>query len=137
MAEEKIKKTELKEKEVRAESKPKAEHKAETKPVESRDETVLQAVEAAKATGKIKKGANEVTKMVERGTAKMVVIAKDVNPPEVTMHIPMIAKEKNIPCFEVASREELGAAAGLAVGTAAVAIVEPGNAKDIIKELTK
>jgi len=102
---------------------------------ESINETVLQAVEAAKATGKIKKGANEVTKAVERGTAKLVVIAKDVTPPEVTMHIPLIAKEKNIPCFEVPSKEELGAAAGLAVGTAAVAIIVEGDAKGIIKDL--
>ena len=99
---------------------------------ESINETVLQAVEAAKATGKIKKGANEVTKAVERGTAKLVVIAKDVTPPEVTMHIPLIAKEKNIPCFEVPSKEELGAAAGLAVGTAAVAIIVEGDAKGTI-----
>lgn len=104
---------------------------------DEKNEAVLQAVEAAKATGKIKKGANEVTKAVERGVAKLVVIAKDVSPAEVTMHIPLICKEKGIPCIEVASREELGAAAGLGVGTAAVAIIEPGNAKDIIKDLTK
>ena len=96
-----------------------------------------EAVELAKKTGKLKKGTNEVTKVVERGTAKLVVVAKDVNPPEVVMHIAPLCKEKKIPCVQVPSREELGAAAGLSVATGAVAIVVEGDAKDLIKELSE
>lgn len=99
-------------------------------------EKVHEAIEIAKATGKIKKGANEVTKAIERGTAKLVAIAKDVSPPEITMHIPLLAQEKGIPCIEVASKEELGAAAGLSVGTAAVAVTQEGEAKELIKEIS-
>jgi len=99
-------------------------------------EKVFEAIELAKATGKIKKGSNEATKAIERGTAKLVVVAKDVQPPEIVMHIPLIAKEKGIPFAEVPTKEELGAAAGLQVGTAAIAIIEEGEAKKIIKELT-
>jgi large subunit ribosomal protein L7Ae len=99
-------------------------------------EKVLQAVEAAKQTGKIKKGTNEVTKAIERGTAKLVVIAKDVSPPEITMHLPLLAKEKGIPYAIVPSKEELGAAAGLSVPTVSIAIVVEGDAKNIIKEIT-
>ena len=51
-------------------------------------EQVYEAVEVAKATGKIKKGANEVTKAIEKGTAKLVAVAEDVQPPEIVMHIP-------------------------------------------------
>ncbi|HIH38865.1 50S ribosomal protein L7Ae [Candidatus Woesearchaeota archaeon] len=98
-------------------------------------EKAYEAVELAKATGKIRKGTNEATKAVEKGTAKLVVVAKDVSPPEVVMHLPLICKEKHVLCIEVPSKEELGAAAGLQVGTSAVAIVEEGEAKDIIKEL--
>ncbi len=98
-------------------------------------EQALKAIETAKATGKIKKGTNEVTKAVERGDAKLVVIAKDINPPEVTMHIPLLCKEKGIPCFTAENREELGTAAGLTVPTAAVAVVQEGDAKDQIKQL--
>ena len=46
-----------------------------------------EAIEIARKSGKIKKGSNEVTKVVERGIAKLVVIAKDVTPPEGIMHI--------------------------------------------------
>jgi len=94
-----------------------------------------EAVEVAKATGKIKKGSNETTKAIERGTAKLVVVAKDVTPPEITMHIPLLCKEKDILCIEVPTREELGAAAGIDVSTVSVAITQEGEAKDIIKEL--
>lgn len=94
-----------------------------------------EAVEIAKATGKIRKGTNEATKMIERGDAKLVVYAKDVNPPEIVMHLPVLAKEKGIPCIAVPSKEELGAAAGIGVSTAAVAIIKEGESKKIIKEI--
>lgn len=95
-----------------------------------------EAVELARKTGKIKKGSNEVTKAVERGAAKLVLVAKDVNPPEIIMHFPPLCKEKNVPLMEVPSKEELGAAAGLSVPTGAIAIVVEGEAKELIKELT-
>ncbi len=98
-------------------------------------ENVLEAIEVAKATGKIKKGINEVTKSMERGEAKLVAYAGDVNPKEIIMHIPLLAKEKGIPCFEISSREELGAAAGLEVATSAVAVVKEGEAKQLVKQL--
>src|SRR3989344_7158581 len=94
-----------------------------------------EAIEIAKTTGKIKKGTNETTKVIERGVAKLVVAAKDVNPPEVIMHLPILCKEKNIPYVEVPSKEELGAAAGLEVPTSSVAIVQEGEAKDLIKQI--
>ena len=37
---------------------------------------VYEAVEAARKSGKIKKGTNEATKAVERGIAKLVIVAK-------------------------------------------------------------
>lgn len=100
-------------------------------------EKAYEAIELAKRTGKIRKGSNEVTKALEKAKAKLVVVAKDTTPPEVTMHIPVLAKEKGILCIEVPSKEELGAAAGLGVGTSAVAVVQEGDAKKVIAELSK
>lgn len=96
---------------------------------------VYEIVEVAKASGKIKKGTNETTKSIEKGNAKLVVVAKDVTPPEIIMHIPMIAEEKNVPCFQIPSKEDLGAAAGIQVGTGSVAVIQEGEAKNLIKEL--
>ena len=99
------------------------------------NEKALEAIEVAKSTGKIKKGSNEATKALERGTAKLVVIAKDVSPPEIVMHLPLLAKEKGVPCVTVATKEELGTAAGLSVGTTAVVIINEGDAKNLLREL--
>ena len=79
--------------------------------------------------GTVKKGANEVTKCAERQTAMMVVMAEDVNPPELLAHIPMICKEKNIPFIYVDSQEYLAEYAGMARGTktAAIAILDVGR----------
>ena len=44
--------------------------------------------------GRLKKGSNEVTKAAERGTAKMVVMAENVNPAELLAHVPLICKER-------------------------------------------
>jgi len=96
---------------------------------------IYEAIETAKATGKLKKGTNEVTKAIEKGEAKLVISAKDVNPPEITMHIPLLCEEKGIPHVEVPSKEELGAAAGIEKPTASVAIVQEGEAKNLIKEI--
>ena len=96
---------------------------------------VYEAIEVAKSTGKIRKGTNEATKLIEKGLAKLVVIAKDVNPPEITMHIPLLAEEKGIPCIQIPSKEELGAAAGIEVPTGSIVIVQEGEAKQLISEI--
>ncbi|MBT3395456.1 50S ribosomal protein L7ae [archaeon] len=104
---------------------------------EEKIKKAYEAVELAKKSGKIKKGVNEVTKIVEKGIAKLVLIAGDTSPKEVIMHLTPLCKEKNIILVEVPSREELGAAAGLSVPTAAVAVVKEGEAKTIISSLAK
>jgi large subunit ribosomal protein L7Ae len=94
-------------------------------------------VEKARDNGKISKGANEATKQVERGQAKLVVMAEDVTPEEVLAHMPILCEEKKIPYTYVPSKEELGNAAGLNVSTAAVAIVNPGKEKAGIESIVK
>ena len=94
-------------------------------------------VEKARDAGKISKGTNEATKQVERGQAKLVVMAEDVTPEEILVHMPMLCEEKNIPYAYVPSKQELGTAAGLHVGTAAVAIVAPGKDKAGIESIAK
>ena len=94
-------------------------------------------VEKARDNGKISKGANEVTKQVERGQAKLVVMAEDISPEEILAHMPVLCEEKNIPYTYVPSKDELGSAAGLSVSTAAVAILNPGKEKTGIESMVK
>src|SRR5690349_18252589 len=98
---------------------------------------IYEAVEKARSTGKIAKGANEVTKQVERGVAKFVVMAEDVSPEEILAHLPILCEEKGIPYGYVPSKAELGNAAGLAVGTAAIAVVDAGTAAESIEDVAK
>ncbi len=95
---------------------------------------VYSIIEKARKTGKIEKGTNEVTKAIERGTVKFVAYAADVEPKEIIQHIPLLCKEKKIPCQEVDSKKKLGIAVGIPVAASSVAIIEPGDAeKDILK----
>ena len=98
-------------------------------------EKSYEALEAARDTGKISKGTNETTKAIERGVAPLVLVALDVSPEEIVAHIPLLCEEKSIPFVFVPSKQQLGSAAGLAVGTAAVAIVNEGKAKKSVKEI--
>lgn len=99
-------------------------------------EQAYKLVEKVRSTGgKIKKGTNETTKAVERGVAKFVVIAEDVDPPEVVAHLPLLCEEKKIPYVYVPSKKRLGEAAGIEVQAAAVAIVEVGEAKQELNDL--
>ncbi len=96
-----------------------------------------QIIEKAKRTGKIEKGTNEVTKAIERGTAKLVVYAKDVEPKEIVAHLPLLCKEKGIPCLEVDNKQKLGVAAQLPVSASSIAVIVPGDAEKDIASLKK
>ncbi len=91
-------------------------------------EKALEILSVAKQTGKIKKGTNETTKAVERGLARLVLIAEDVDPPEVVAHLPLLCEEKKVPYVYVPSKERLGKAAGINVSAAAATVIEPGQA---------
>jgi len=100
-------------------------------------EKVLQAVELAKSTGKVRIGTNEATKAVERGIAKLIVAANDVQPKEVVMHLKPLCEEKKIPFATVNAKLDLGRAAGIEVPTAAIAVIEAGDSKKLIDEIAK
>jgi large subunit ribosomal protein L7Ae len=94
-----------------------------------------ESVENARDSGDVSKGANEVTKAVERGEADLVVMASDVQPEEVLAHVPLLCEEKDIPYTYVHSKDELGVSAGLEVSTSSVAITDPGRSADLINQV--
>lgn len=90
-------------------------------------EKALQLAQGAHLKGKLRVGTNEVTKSSERSEAKLVIMAEDVDPPEILIHIPMLCEEKKIPYIYVQKKQRLGQAVGLSKQAASVAIVEPGE----------
>lgn len=98
---------------------------------------VYEAIELAKNTGKVRKGVNETTKTIERGLAKLVVMAEDVTPEEILMHLPILCDEKKVPFIYVPSKLELGKASGIEVPTSSIAIEEEGEAKRTIAHIVE
>lgn len=96
---------------------------------------ILEAVRVAAQSGKVRKGTNEATKAIERGISKLVVIAEDVEPPEVVAHLPIICEEQNAAYAFVPSKQELGKALGIDVTSAAAAIIDAGDANHIVEEV--
>jgi len=98
---------------------------------------IYQIIDKAKKTGKIEKGTNEVTKAIERGTAKLVVYAADVDPKEIVSHLVALCKEKGIVCQEADSKQKLGISVGIPVSASSVAVIEAGDAEKDIAGLKK
>jgi len=94
-----------------------------------------EALQLAKQSGAVKKGANEVTKSVERGLATFVVLAEDVEPEEVVVHIPKLCEQRKIAYSYVPKKIDLGKAIGMNVPCAAVAVETQGNAANAIKDV--
>ncbi|MEM3436921.1 MAG: 50S ribosomal protein L7Ae [Nitrososphaerales archaeon] len=90
-----------------------------------------------KQSGKVKKGTNEVTKAVERGLAKLVIIAEDVEPPEIVAHLPILCEEKKVPYIFVPSKVQIGSVLGMDVPAASACIIEAGEASGNLDQIIK
>ena len=96
---------------------------------------IYEALRVAQQSGKVKKGTNEVTKAIERGISKLVIIAEDVEPPEVVAHLPILCEEHGIPYGFVPSKQELGKSLGIDVTSSAAAILDSGDAQHIVDQI--
>ena len=101
---------------------------------ESLVKDALDFVENSYRSGKIKKGTNEVVKSIERGEAKVVVIAEDVSPPEVVFYLPVLCEERKVPYTYVKNKNDLGLKVGIA-SAASIAVVDYGKNEDAYKDL--
>ena len=110
------------------------------KMVEIDEKQIFSVIQKARETGKIRIGANEATKAVERGIAKLVVSANDVSPAEIVAHFPGLCKEMKVLHAGIGSKAELGSLAGIK-STTAIAVIDAGSAgkelDSLVKESTK
>ena len=96
---------------------------------------IYEALRVATQSGKVRKGTNEATKAIERGISKLIVIAEDVEPPEVVAHLPILCEEQNTAYVFVPSKQELGKALGIDITSAAAAILDSGDAQHIVDQV--
>ena len=85
---------------------------------------------------KIKKGANEATKTLNRGISDLIVIAADVKPLEIVLHLPLLCEDKNVPYVFVESQRLLGRACGVSRPVIAASILNSTN-DDLKETITK
>lgn len=96
---------------------------------------IYEAVRVAKQSGKVRKGTNEATKAIERGSSRLVVIAEDVEPPEVVAHLPILCDERSSPYVFVPSKQQLGQALGIDVSSAAASIIDAGEGQHMVDQI--
>ena len=96
---------------------------------------ILEALRVAATSGKVKKGTNEATKAIERGSSKLIVIAEDVEPPEVVAHLPILCEEQGAAFVFVPTKKELGNSLGIEITSAAAAILDAGDADHIVDKI--
>ena len=99
-------------------------------------DAAYEALHIASETGRVRRGTNEATKAIERGQAKLVLIAEDVDPPEVVAHLPLLCEERKISYVFVPSKDKIGSSAGIAVYAASACITEVGDSAALVKEIS-
>jgi len=85
--------------------------------------TLMDLVTQATNYKQLKKGANEVTKTLNRGIAEIIILAADTEPLEILLHLPILCEDKNVPYVFVRSKAALGRASGVSRSVIAVSII--------------
>ncbi|EER15701.1 snoRNA-binding protein [Perkinsus olseni] len=75
--------------------------------------TIMDLVQQSCNYKQLRKGANEATKTLNRGTAEVIVLAADTEPLEIILHLPLVCEDKNVPYVFVKSKTALGRACGV------------------------
>ncbi|GLI81179.1 13 kDa ribonucleoprotein-associated protein [Penicillium cataractarum] len=89
---------------------------------EALSQQLLDLVQQATNYRQVKKGANETTKTLNRGTSELVVLAADTTPLPIILHLPLLCEDKNVPYVYVPSKMALGRACGVSRPVIAVSI---------------
>ncbi|OIW28527.1 putative 13 kd U4/U6.U5 snRNP associate protein [Coniochaeta ligniaria NRRL 30616] len=83
---------------------------------------LLDLVQQCSHVRQLKKGANETTKSLSRGTSELVILAADTTPLSIVLHIPLLCEDKNTPYIYVPSKLALGRATGVSRPVVSVSI---------------
>lgn len=79
--------------------------------------------EVTKRPNTVRHGVNTITRLVETRRAQLVLIAHDVNPIEIVLHLPALCRKYNVPYAIIKGKAALGTVVRRKT-TAAVALVD-------------
>lgn len=82
----------------------------------------LDLVQQASHYKQLKKGANEATKTLNRGICEFIIMAADIEPIEIVLHLPLLCEDKNVPYVFVPSKIALGRACGVSRAVVAASV---------------
>lgn len=95
---------------------------------------ILDLIQQASNYRQLKKGANEATKTLNRGTSEIVVLAADTSPLAILLHLPLLAEDKNVPYVYVPSKTALGRACGVSRAVIAASITT-NDSSDLMPQI--
>jgi len=95
---------------------------------------ILDIVQQAGHYHQLKKGANEATKTLNRGTSEIIILAEDTSPLAILLHLPLLCEDKNVPYVYVRSKTALGRACGVSRPVIA-ASVTTNEASDLMPQI--
>ncbi|KAK6841435.1 hypothetical protein PG990_006564 [Apiospora arundinis] len=95
---------------------------------------LLDLTQQASHYRQLKKGANEVTKTLNRGIAEIVLLAADTSPLAILLHLPLLAEDKNVVYVYVPSKIALGRACGVSRAVIAASITS-NEASDLNNQI--
>ena len=106
------------------------------KPLADTDLTrsLFELVEKCNTQKKLKKGANESGKSLNRDLAELIILAADASPLEIILHLPLLCEDKSVPYIFVPSMAELGQACGTSRNVIACSIVKRDSNDDAMAE---
>ncbi|CAL8576516.1 RNA binding protein snu13 [Xanthoria parietina] len=97
-------------------------------------QNILDLIQQASHYRQLKKGANEATKTLNRGTAEILVLAADTSPLAILLHLPLLCEDKNVPYVYVPSKIALGRATGVSRAVIAASITT-NEASDLMGQI--
>lgn len=101
---------------------------------EALTQSILDLVQQASHYRQLKKGANEATKTLNRGTSEIIILAADTTPLAILLHLPLLSEDKNTPYIFVPSKMALGRACGVSRPVIAASITS-NEASDLTAQI--
>lgn len=86
--------------------------------------SILELIATASNYKKVKKGANEATKTLNRGQTDLIILAADAEPIEIILHLPLLCEDKNVPYVFVSTQKILGRACGVSRPVIAASVLK-------------
>jgi H/ACA ribonucleoprotein complex subunit 2 len=75
----------------------------------------------------VRRGVKEVVKALRKGSKGFCIIAGDISPIDVVVHLPIMCEDRRIPYFYVPSKLDLGAAASTKRPTSCILVTPKDN----------